>query len=819
MKTVLLTCLLCASLTFISFQIFDSQAISITEMIGLLKSFYQKSPDEKVYLHTDKPYYAAGETLWFKAYLQNSQSDTSDLSKVLYVQLISPYNTVYKSISLYINQLATFGEIELPDTLSEGTYRVRAYTNHVRNAGTDYFFDKSFLVMNPKNKQQIATIKRAKNPKEIDVQFFPEGGELVYGLRSTIGFKAINEQGLGIAIEGEVYDSEGIKAATFKSNALGMGSFKLVPSLNRIYQAKIKLANGKEVSYYLPNIKQNGFVMNLESMPESATTPNRLRLRIYANHQGMEDKEKQFFVIAQQNGEVFYSVKDSTGKNALMSDIPKRVLPNGIVHFTLFDGNGNPQAERLVFVNHQEFLRLSIGKDKETYKPREKINLSVFISDAQGQGAETDFSIAVTDADKASTIENEDNILSNLLLTSELKGNIEQSMFYFQNTPESEKALDDLMLTQGWRRFKWKSLIANDLAPNFYSIEKGITITGLAKGGLGAPFKNANVSILSAANNIALTSKTDENGKFEVSGIHFTGISEFAIQVENDKKTKAEKIAVITPTSPAIDEKSSILVLSNNTPLTQNSKTIASPQTTTNKDTKMLESVTVNATPIQSSDVYKSMKPYGTPDASVRGEVLAVSAKGYSNLLYGLIGQAAGIQVGRDANGNAGVLIRGGVNSFRGASTALLLFDGIPVGFEFFNSINPEDIDHIDVVKSEKATAYGARGANGAIAVFSKRDYKSVDKRVGLINEKIMGYHLAKEFYSPNYETMKKEERNRTDTRNTIYWNPQIFSDVNGVANLSFFASDAPTKYRVVIEGRSWRGKLGRKELIIEVKK
>jgi hypothetical protein len=181
--------------------------------------------------------------------------------------------------------------------------------------------------------------------------------------------------------------------------------------------------------------------------------------------------------------------------------------------------------------------------------------------------------------------------------------------------------------------------------------------------------------------------------------------------------------------------------------------------------------------------------------------------------------EAAGVQVGADANGNFGVLIRGGVNSLLGSSTALLLFDGLPVDFDFFNSISPEDIDHIDVIKSEKAAAYGARGANGAIAIFSRRDYKPVDKRVGLINEKIMGYQVARAFYSPNYETMKKEQRNRPDSRTTIYWNPQIFTDVNGVANISFFASDAATKYRVVIEGRSWGNKLGRKEMVIEVNK
>ncbi|MCU0390672.1 MAG: TonB-dependent receptor plug domain-containing protein [Thermoflexibacter sp.] len=818
MKKLLITFLALSTIGLLSFQYVRNQETIIEEIIGKLKSFYKKFPIEKVYLHTDKPYYVAGETLWFKAYLQNSQSDTSDLSKVLYVELISPHRAVHKRMQLYINQLSTFGEIDLIDTLSEGTYRLRAYTSHLRNWGAEYFFDKPIQIYNPKNKQNHVTKSVNENQKEIDIQFFPEGGELVYGLRSTVGFKALNAQGLGVAVEGEIYDSEGVKAATFKSNQLGMGSFKLVPSLNRVYQAKIKLPNGKEASYYLPNIKQNGFVMSLENLSE-----NRLRLRVYANHNGLEGKSKHFFILAQQNGEVFFSIKDTTNKTALMSELSKFALPMGITQFTLFDGNGIPQAERLVFVNHQDFLRISIGKDKETYKPREKINLSIFIADNEGQGAETDFSIAITDAEKLSPPNHEDHLLSNLLLSSELKGNIEQPSFYFQNTPEAEKALDDLLLTQGWRRFKWEELKNNNLANLIYPIEKGISIIGIAKGSFGAPFKNANVSALNAKNNIALTTKTNDNGQFEIQELNFVGNEEFAIQVENDKKLKAEKIAIINRPYHEINEKV-FFPTNTNYPtsfIAQSQKSLQSIAFNKNtKDPQLLESVTVSSTAIKGTDSdYQGMKPYGKADATISGENLVINSKGYSNVLQALTGQAAGVQVGKDPNGNSGVLIRGGVNSFRGTSTALLLFDGIPVDFNFFNSVSPEDIDHIDIIKSEKASVYGTRGANGVVAVFPKRQYKSVDKKIGLINERVIGYHLPKEFYSPNYETIKKEERNMTDLRTTLYWNPQVITDVNGVVNLSFFANDVPAKYRVIIEGRSWRNKLGRKEIILDVQK
>lgn len=815
-KNIIFLLLLCC-FGFFSFKLFEIQSIGIEQIIAQLTSFYQKYPSEKVYLHLDKPYYAAGEKIWFKAYLQNSKSDTTDLSKILYIELINSNKAVCRSQQLYVSQLSAFGDIALADTLAEGSYRLRAYTNYMRNIGEDYFFDKQIEIFNPKNKQKVVSENTKKGIPEIDLQFFPEGGDLVYSLRSTIGFKAINLQGKGIEISGEVYDSEGIKAATFKSNTLGMGSFRLVPSLNRTYKAKIKLVDGKELVYDLPVAQQNGFVMNIESLPE-----NRFRLRVLANQNGLEGKSKQLFVVAQKNGQVIYSVRDTTGKSASIIDIPKHIFSTGITHFTLFDGNGVPHAERLVFVNQQDFLKLSIGKNKESYKPREKINLSIFSSDIQGANMVTDFSIAVTDADKVLPLENEGNILTNLLFTSELKGNIEQPAFYFQNTVDSEKALDDLMLTQGWRRFKWKNLINNDLPALNYQVENSFSVSGVAQGLFDAPFKNADVNLF-IANNMPLIGKTDEKGLFTISGLNFFDSADVMLQIENEKKNKASKITFIDRIKHTIKESETTFFpdLNLNPFITQSQRAAQAERAyKAEQDVRLLEEVTINSTKLIGADsVYRNLKIYGNADATVSGERLAKLAAGKSNVLSALQGQVAGMRITTDSSGNPGITIGGGIGPFGpvGGSTPLLLFDGLPVSIDFFGGISAEEIDHIDVLKYQGAAIYGTRGANGVIAVYSKKNPKRTNKKGDVISKKIMGYYAAKEFYSPNYETMKREDKIRPDLRTTIYWNPQVFTDTEGVAKLSFFAADTPARYRIVIEGRSWEGKLGRKEIFIEV--
>ncbi|TAH21182.1 MAG: hypothetical protein EAZ08_04060 [Cytophagales bacterium] len=811
-KTIFLFITSC-SLLF-SFQIFEKQIIDIGKIITQLADFYQKYPTEKVYLHLDKPYYAAGEKVWFKAYLQNEKSDTIDMSKILYVELISPYQYVSQHLQLYVNSLATFGDITLPDTLSEGVYRLRAYTNYMRNFGEDYFFEKQIQIFNPRNKANIQknTIQKSN---EIDLQFFPEGGDLVYSLRSTIGFKAINAQGLGVEISGEVYDSEGIKSATFKSNQLGMGSFKLAPSLNRAYKAKIKLADGKELTYDLPKAQQNGFVINLENLPD-----NRLRLRVLANRNGLEGKEKDLFIIAQKDGQVLYSVQDTTDKPAFLADISKQIFPTGITHFTLFDGNGVPRAERMIFVNQQDFLTVSIGKAKESYKPREKINLSVFVADNLGGNVATDFSVAVTDIDIVLPLEREDNILTNLLLTSELRGNIEQPAFYFQNTAEAAKALDDLMLTQGWRRFQWKNLINNNLTPFAYQMENSMSISGIAKGALGVPFRNADVKIFTV-NNMPFIGKTDEKGRFEISGLNFLDSVDVMVQIENEKKDKASKVEIAERTFAEVNKiQHNFLSNPDLVPyITQSQRAIQAERAfRAEKDVRLLKEVTVNSTKIIGEDsVHRHLKIYRVADATVSGARLTKLATGRSNVLSALQG-VAGVRVLVNPSGEPTITIGGGLGSL-GASTPLVLFDGMPVTIDFFGGISAEEIDHIDVLKYVSAAIYGTRGANGVIAVYSKKNPKRTSKKADVIYQKMMGYYLGKEFYSPNYETMSKEEKIRPDLRSTIYWNPQVFTDGEGTANLSFFAADTPAKYRVVIEGKSWGGKLGRKEVVIEVKK
>jgi hypothetical protein len=227
----------------------------LNRAINALNNNAEKNPVEKVYLHLDKPFYAAGDDIWFKAYLTaGSRHVLSGISGILYVELINPANAIEQYIKLPVVSGLTWGDFKLPDTLKAGNYRVRAYTNWMRNAGADYFFDQPVKIgnavfsdnqlnENQKHKQAKKLAKQAESPKpmseKMDVQFFPESGSLVFGINSEVAFKAVGDDGLGKAVQGVILDGQGQEIAKFATQHSGMGEFNLLPLIGKTYKALI----------------------------------------------------------------------------------------------------------------------------------------------------------------------------------------------------------------------------------------------------------------------------------------------------------------------------------------------------------------------------------------------------------------------------------------------------------------------------------------------------------------------------------------------------------------------------------------------------
>ncbi|RZA00494.1 MAG: hypothetical protein EOP47_13805, partial [Sphingobacteriaceae bacterium] len=282
------------------------------------------------------------------------------------------------------------------------------------------------------------TINRIENT---DVQFMPEGGNLVAGIKTKVGFKAIAEDGKGTNITGKILNSKQQEVATFKTIHAGMGSFEFTPQLNETYTAKV---NGITKSYPLPIVNPTGTTLRVEQNLNS----DSLTITIITNQ---ILNNTTYNLIGQSRGVVCFAQTISFSNNTTqVLKAARPAFPTGIARFTVINSNHQPINERQVFINWNDQLNISIETNQPTYSIRDSIALAIQVKDKDGKPVQGSFSLAVTDDSQVKTDSLSSNILNNLLLTSDLKGNIENPNHYFINPSQKQTELDNLMLTQGW---------------------------------------------------------------------------------------------------------------------------------------------------------------------------------------------------------------------------------------------------------------------------------------------------------------------------------------------------------------------------------
>ena len=381
-------------------------------------------PKEKIYIQFDKPNYYVGEDIWFKTYLINAETHTPQtLSNVVYVELINPSNEILETKTIKITDGGGGGNFELSPSLITGEYTVRAYTNFMRNFNSAYFFRKKIYI---KALNSDGTINKVPNTNVIDkskpdIQFFPEGGDLVNGFLNRVGFKAIDINGEGIDIEGTISDNTGKRILRLKSAKFGMGMFEFVPKQDNSYKLNI-VHQGTELIYNLPNAINRGVVMQITEHKNDF----RVTLQSSLNY-GLNNFS---FIGTQRNGVVFRAELAGSKNNAAIK-VLKSSLEQGIVQFTLFD-NKKPLCERLSFYETDKTnVAINIKPSKQEYGKRELVELEIYLDSILQPKTQTNMSIAVTDMSAVETNPYGLDIKSQLLLSSELKGNIEQPGYYF----------------------------------------------------------------------------------------------------------------------------------------------------------------------------------------------------------------------------------------------------------------------------------------------------------------------------------------------------------------------------------------------------
>jgi len=337
-------------------------------------------------------------------------------------------------------------------------------------------------------------------------ELFPEGGDMVANLNNKVAFRALNEFGKPADVEGIIVDNSGKKVASFSSFHMGMGAFDFIPEDDKKYTARITKPEGIKTEYELPEVYNRGFILSCNNADKE-----KLQITISSS------EKEQISLVAQVRGKIYYAnaVNVVVGKNLV--EIPLTDFPIGVAQITLFDAKNIERAERLVFVNKNKQLNISIQTDKEKYLPREKVKMTVSIKDERGMPMPANISLSVVNDNLLSFADDKSgNILSKLFLESDIKDKVEEPAFYFDPKMEkADKALDYLLLTAGWRRFAWEKILSMQI-PNISFIQEHTVIQGIVLDeNTSNPIPNAKVTV----ENKGISTLTDKNGKFAIKNI------------------------------------------------------------------------------------------------------------------------------------------------------------------------------------------------------------------------------------------------------------------------------------------------------------
>jgi hypothetical protein len=792
--------------------------------IKALENYTLAHPIEKVHLHLDKQLYFPGDTIWFKAYVvAGSQHQLSALSRILYAELIGPKDTVTRRLTLGLDTGVAAGEFALPYNMTPGSYRIRAYTNWMRNAGPEYFYDQAIAVAAFSTQAAPIAVRATSTQSsptmqttdKVDLQFFPEGGDLVNGLRSKVAFKAVNQNGMAEGVQGTIIDNSGAEVAAFASQHLGTGVFPLEPRQGKQYFAKVTAADGSTFTILLPAAKNAGFTLSVN---------NNLADSLYVKVAEKDMPDMEFYLLAQSAGKCYFAASGKLSDKAFTASIAKNRFPSGIVQFTLFSQTGEPLNERIVFIQNDDQLRLALATDKQTYTPGEQVKFSLDASDADGHPAAGTFSVSVVDENRVPINENAENtIFTDLLLKSELAGYIQDPDYYFANPTDQTRAdLDLLMLTQGYHRFEWKNIVSGSNPPATYRPEKGFNIFGSVTTPAGKPVANGQVFLTSTKHMLVMDALTDANGKFAFGSLDFPDTAKVVINAKKANGGSNVVLKIDKPDYPGIIRTGNETNGYISSHFELNTAQVQQAYATWRQDSLS------HVIQLKEVKVTDHKNPPIHPD-------YAVLLKHSANLNGP--GQADQVIMGDQLNNCVNIadclvyLVHGGVRivytptgpvfysshtpiALAGHTRAMaVLLNGVITDQNSLSLVSNTDIQSIEMLESPMYSAiYGSQASGGLIVITTKYGDEAnyiTPLQPGLTLYSFKGYYKAKTFYSPKYAPDKKVTL--ADNRKTIYWQPNLLTGKDGKATFDYFNAGSAGKYWVVVEGiGSGDGKLAR---------
>lgn len=803
---------------FIASYLIVAYTVSAQNPLELFERYQESHHLEKVYVNSDKSFYILGDTIWCKGYFLDGRTHNFfDASPVLNVEWINEELDIVQSMNTkIIDGTTTF---QIPAKTS-GEFTLRAYTRYQRNFDPAYVFQKSITVFS--DSSAITNIPNKE--QDYSVQFFPEGGELIAGLKNKLAFEAMDSEGNSLDVSGKIIDDKNKTVSSFKSFNDGLGFIEFKPEAGVVYSAIID-DEYQNKTFTLPSIRNTGYVLNV-----SARSLDFIQLSLHSNtNTGL----KACRLIAHLRGQIIIDLPldDVTTKQLKLS---RADIPSGIIHFTLFDSQNQPVCERLSFnKNPTENVSLDIALAKEGYQKRElvTVDLKAYLGD---ESIASDASISVYNSDIIPQGTNELTIENYLLLQSDISSRIENiDQYFIKNDTKTNILLDNLLLTKGWRRFNWQDILENKNPIIEFDTEEEMTLVGrILKPNSDKPVKaDVFLNTLSADDFGSYNMTTEEDGVFYFSGFNFSDTTDVIIQanVHNPKKKKKQKedeikrigkkdvdieMLSLDPilVDPAQFIKNQIAQNEQLKTIRNEFKEIQHYEKLYNPDWSIdLEEVTVKALrktekEQKLSDLEDLMNErnmiYVSGSQKIFMEDLPGGGTIYQDIFQIIRQRVVGAQVRGD--GASRYVVLRGSNSFQEVTQAAFYLDGVRLNDAAGFSLDPNRILAIDVIRGlYAASLYGSDANGGVISIITKDPgaiRSSKTNRVkGTINIQHPGYFQAREFYTPSYEK-KSIDTERPDFRSTLFWKGDLKLSKK-LNQVQFYTGDRTGNFTIKVEG------------------
>ena len=806
-------------------------------LVDKLTDYVYSHHREKIYVSHDRNVYAPGETIWCKIFMVNGMThEVFEAQPIVYADWIGPDDAIIKSYMVKITNGSATINIDTRPADKHGVYKLRAYSQYQRNFDRVFLFQKEIVLV--QKKTELEELNQARESSS-DITFYPEGGHLVNGISTRVAFQFANPDG---TIEAIITDDTGQEITRARSLHEGRGYFELTPENGREYFFRYE-DNGSEYKSVLHKALTTGLALRVSS-------PKKNTLVIQVSAQPVELLTNSR-IIGHLRGQVFLDKHIANLEDGQVV-FKTSSLPSGVLHFTLFDADENPVAERLIFhINSQTAAQVGLNFDAPSYRPRSKVTGEIQVS-AGETNRNGPMSVTVYKSLNPAEDSLGLNIRNYLLLQSDLDRPIRQINQYFvENTTKNRVLLDLVAMTCGWRKFNWLDIKNNRRPDLIYPPEENFNISGRVTTRNGKKSIKADVSlnILDEGEYSMLHLTTDDNGLFSFRGFDFADTTGILIQAQKydakkdkklrrgeTKRTGKKNVALqlIRLEDMAVDPSGTLPAdmsykMEDMIQFEKGNELTRKIDSAYNEDWQIqLDPLTIRATRKTDREIkedrlrdrYNNMGAiYHEDSQKIFFDDLPGQGAIYTNVLQIIRNRVPGAEVFTNGRNGGSVILRGRT-SINLSSEAAFMVDGVFTDAQFALSLNPANILALDVVNGLYASGiYGGQGANGVIAITTRTaDDRIIDNEIpiqGTINFQHPGYYQARTFASPDYSINLSSHR-KPDYRNTLFWNGDAYLE-NGSAPFSFYTGDEMGSFLVKVEGVTMNGTPFVKYATIEV--